>query len=97
MPTRAEPFVFFAWRPTTERAADAWLGRAAFLIVLKLAIQNNRRFGYVIHGLQDSFYAPTAATLRTDNDNITRVRPLIIMLTPTKTPIAHTALDGHWK
>jgi hypothetical protein len=45
-------------------------------------------------GLDVSSYA-AAATLRTANDNITRVTPLMIMLTPTKTPIAQTALDGH--
>ncbi len=36
-----------------------------------------------------------ATALRTANDSITRVTPLIIMLTPTKVPIAQTELDGH--
>jgi hypothetical protein len=36
-----------------------------------------------------------AATLRTANENITRVTPLIIMLTPISVPIAHTELEGH--
>ena len=36
-----------------------------------------------------------AATLRTANENITRVTPLIIMLTPTNVPIAQTELEGH--
>jgi len=40
-------------------------------------------------------HAAAPATLRTANDNITRVTPLIIMLTPTNVPIAHTELDGH--
>lgn len=37
----------------------------------------------------------SAGTLRTANDSITRLTPLMIMLTPTKTPIAHAELDGH--
>jgi hypothetical protein len=32
---------------------------------------------------------------RTASDSITRVTPLMIMLTPTRTPIAHAELDGH--
>jgi hypothetical protein len=36
-----------------------------------------------------------SATLRTANDSITRVTPLMIMLTPTSVPIAHAELDGH--
>jgi len=40
-------------------------------------------------------HASTAATLRTANENITRVTPLIIMLTPTRVPIAQTELEGH--
>ena len=40
-------------------------------------------------------YPTLAVTLRTANDSITRVRPLMIMLTPTKVPIAQPELDGH--
>ena len=40
-------------------------------------------------------HAVAPASLRTANDIITRVMPLIIMLTPTKTPIAQTELEGH--
>jgi hypothetical protein len=40
-------------------------------------------------------HASAAATLRTANENITRVTPLIIMLTPTSVPIAQTELEGH--
>ena len=40
-------------------------------------------------------HAAAAATLRTANENITRVTPLIIMLTPTSVPIAQTELEGH--
>lgn len=36
-----------------------------------------------------------AAILRTAKENITRVTPLIIILTPTKVPIAQTELEGH--
>lgn len=35
-------------------------------------------------------HAGAAASLRTANENITRVTPLIIMLTPTNVPIAQT-------
>jgi hypothetical protein len=37
----------------------------------------------------------TGSSLRADNDNMTRVTPLMIMLTPTRTPIAQAVLDGH--
>src|SRR5215470_13468454 len=43
-----------------------------------------------------SFTAPQAAeaeSLRTANESITRVTPLIIMLTPTNVPIAHAELE----
>ncbi len=40
-------------------------------------------------------YAIAAVALRTANDSITRVTPLMIMLTPTNVPIAQTELDGH--
>ena len=40
-------------------------------------------------------YATAAVALRTANDSITRVTPLMIMLTPTKMPIAQAELDGH--
>jgi hypothetical protein len=40
-------------------------------------------------------YPILAVTLRTANDSITRVTPLMIMLTPTKVPIAQPELDGH--
>lgn len=40
-------------------------------------------------------YAAAAVALRTASESITRVTPLIIMLTPTKVPIAQTELDGH--
>lgn len=39
--------------------------------------------------------ATVAEALRTANDSMTRVMPLIIKLTPTKVPIAQAALDGH--
>jgi len=39
--------------------------------------------------------ATAAVTLRTANDNINRVMPLMIMLTPTRVPIAQLELDGH--
>jgi len=40
-------------------------------------------------------YATAVVNLRTANDSITRVTPLMIMLTPTRTPIAQAELDGH--
>ncbi len=40
-------------------------------------------------------YAAAVVTLRSANDSITRVTPLMIMLTPTRTPIAQAELDGH--
>src|SRR5713226_840767 len=40
-------------------------------------------------------YATAVVTLRTANDSITRVTPLMIMLTPTRMPIAQAELDGH--
>jgi hypothetical protein len=40
-------------------------------------------------------YAIAAAALRTANDSITRVTPLMIILTPTKVPMAQAELDGH--
>ena len=40
-------------------------------------------------------YATAVVTLRTANDSITRVTPLMIMLTPTRTPIAQAELIGH--
>jgi hypothetical protein len=39
---------------------------------------------------------PDAVTLRTASESITRETPLIIILTPTRMPIAQTELDGHW-
>ena len=45
--------------------------------------------------LNSGSYAIAAAALRTANDSITRATPLMIMLTPTKVPIAQTELDGH--
>jgi hypothetical protein len=42
-----------------------------------------------------SFCVTTSVALRSANDIITRVIPLMIMLTPTSVPIAHTELDGH--
>jgi hypothetical protein len=33
--------------------------------------------------------------LRTANDIAVRATPLMIMLTPTRVPIAHAELDGH--
>jgi hypothetical protein len=41
----------------------------------------------------NSLIVPVAR--RTANDSITRVTPLMIMLTPTKVPIAQAELDGH--
>ena len=40
-------------------------------------------------------HTAAAATFRTASDSITRVTPLIIMLTPTSVPIAQAELDGH--
>jgi len=40
-------------------------------------------------------YATAVVTLRTANDSITRVTPLMIMLTPTRMPIAQKELNGH--
>jgi hypothetical protein len=40
-------------------------------------------------------YATAVVTLRTANDSITRVTPLMIMLTPTRMPIAQAELNGH--
>jgi len=40
-------------------------------------------------------YATAVVTLRTANDIITRVTPLMIMLTPTRIPIAQKELNGH--
>jgi len=45
--------------------------------------------------LNNGNYAAAVVTLRTANDSITRVTPLMIMLTPTRTPIAQAELDGH--
>ena len=39
--------------------------------------------------------AAAAESLRAANENITRVMPLIIILTPTNVPIAHIELEGH--
>jgi hypothetical protein len=39
---------------------------------------------------------PVPVTLRTASDSITRETPLMIMLMPTRVPIAHAELDGHW-
>ena len=36
-------------------------------------------------------------TFRTASDIITRVTPLMIMLTPTSVPIAQAELEGQWK
>lgn len=41
--------------------------------------------------------ARSAAALRTANDSISRVMPLMIRLTPTNVPIAQLELDGHCK
>jgi hypothetical protein len=50
----------------------------------------------VIDGMLVRFEShAAAATLRTASENITRVTPLIIMLTPTSVPIAHAELEGH--
>ena len=56
--------------------------------VISSQLSSDRLFG------RDEVQA-AAATLRTANDNITRVTPLIIMLTPTSVPIAHIELEGH--
>jgi hypothetical protein len=40
-------------------------------------------------------YAATVVALRTANESITRVTPLMIILTPTKVPMAQIELDGH--
>jgi hypothetical protein len=40
-------------------------------------------------------YTTAVVSLRTANDSITRVTPLMIMLTPTRMPIAQAELDGH--
>ena len=57
-----------------------------------------------VHGWQISFTlrayaepdcANAVAALRTANEIITRVMPLMIMLIPTRVPIAHAELDGH--
>ena len=40
-------------------------------------------------------YAVATPALRIANDSVTRVSPQMIMLTPTKVPIAHAELDGH--
>ncbi len=40
-------------------------------------------------------YTTAVVTLRTANDSITRVTPLMIMLTPTRIPIAQKELNGH--
>jgi hypothetical protein len=42
-----------------------------------------------------SIHAVAAESLRVAIENITRVMPLIIMLTPTSVPIAHAELEGH--
>ena len=47
--------------------------------------------------LNNGSYATAAVALRTANDSITLATPLMIMLTPTKVPIAQTELDGHWR
>lgn len=41
MPAGAEPFVFLAWRPAAEGAADVRFGRACALVFLKLAVWND--------------------------------------------------------
>ena len=48
MPAGAEPFVFLAWRPAAERAADTRVGGFVTLLLLKLAILNDGRIGNVI-------------------------------------------------
>jgi hypothetical protein len=42
-----------------------------------------------------NFDAIVSVALRTVSDTITRVTPLMIMLTPTSVPIAQIELDGH--
>src|ERR1700731_3275572 len=42
-----------------------------------------------------SFDEIVSVALGTAKDSITRVTPLIIMLTPTSVPIAQAELDGH--
>jgi hypothetical protein len=42
----------------------------------------------------DVRYAIWVAIFRTAIDSISRVTPLMIMLIPTKVPIAHTELEG---
>jgi hypothetical protein len=46
VPTSAEPVVFLAGRPATERAADAWAGWFVGLVFLKLAVG---RDGRIVH------------------------------------------------
>jgi len=58
-------------------------------VIVSWAIANSS------YSIPDVSHDPTAATLRTANENITRVKPLIIMLTPTNVPIAHIELEGH--
>ena len=46
--TGTKPAVVLARRPTAEWAPDAWAGRIDALSLIRLAINNNRRFGGVI-------------------------------------------------
>jgi hypothetical protein len=57
----------------------------------------DRNYPLLVSFVCDQSHAAAAATLRTANENIARVTPLIIMLTPTSVPIAQTELEGHWR
>ena len=43
----------------------------------------------------DCNYANAVVALRTANESITRVTPLMIKLMPTSVPITQAELDGH--
>jgi hypothetical protein len=82
-------------QPAAERTAKARAGGSWLFSCSSSRSKTTDDLARSSTGLDVSFYAPTAATLRTANESMILVAPLMIMLTPTKTPTAQRELDGH--
>ncbi len=68
VPARAEPFVFFAGRPSAQRAPDArWFRSAGLLVFLRLTVRNDDRTvsdrSHALCSLDSVFFAKCAPIL----------------------------------
>ncbi len=95
-PVNWRPWATPKWRIIPRASKDGW--KLAFRwrkLPKGLVIADAARIN--VDEPKTHLYDIAVVALRTASDSITRVMPLMIMLTPTKMPIAQTELNGHCK